>query len=58
MIFAIAKELVTTVKELSTKLTIEELIGWVAFFELKQEQEEKAIQNAKDKSQARIPKKR
>ena len=36
-----------TVAQLSQTLTQEELIGWAAFFELKNEQEEKAIQNAK-----------
>ena len=42
-----------TIKDLTNKLTQEELIHWVAFFELKREIEDKAIQNAKDKSRAR-----
>jgi len=38
----LAKELGTTVAQLSRHLTQEELVGWAAFFELKSEQEEKA----------------
>jgi hypothetical protein len=44
-----------TISELSRKLTQEELINWIAFFEIKKELEDKAIQNAKNKSQARKP---
>jgi len=44
-----------TISELSKKLTQEELINWIAFFEIKKELEDKAIQNAKNKSQARKP---
>jgi len=36
-----------TVVQLAERLTQEELVGWAAFFEIKTEQEEKAIQNAK-----------
>jgi hypothetical protein len=36
-----------TVAQLSRDLTQEELIGWAAFFELKNEQEEKARDQAK-----------
>jgi hypothetical protein len=36
-----------TVAQLSQTLTQEELIGWAAFFELKNEQEEHAVQRAK-----------
>tara|TARA_R100001463_G_scaffold52198_5_gene102978 strand:- start:2024 stop:2170 length:147 start_codon:yes stop_codon:yes gene_type:complete len=36
-----------TVVQLSQTLTQEELIGWAAFFELKNEQEEKAVQSAR-----------
>jgi len=42
-----------TVDKLSNTLTREELIYWIAFYELKDEYEEKAIQNVKDKSRAR-----
>ena len=44
-----------TIKELAIKLTQEELVNWIAYYELKREYEEKAIQNAKDKSRARKP---
>ena len=44
-----------TIKELTIKLTQEELVNWRAYYELKREYEEKAIQNAKDKSRARKP---
>ena len=35
--FFLAKELGMTIKELTSKLTQEELIHWVAFFELRKE---------------------
>jgi len=41
-----------TVAQLSKTLTQEELVGWAAFFELKGEHEEKAIQNAKTAGRA------
>ena len=44
-----------TIKELTIKLSQEELVNWIAYYELKREYEEKAIQNAKDKSRARKP---
>ena len=44
-----------TIKELTSKLTQEELIHWVAFFELRKEIEEKAVQDSKNKSRARKP---
>ena len=44
-----------TIKELTNKLTQEEYINWIAYFELKREYEDKAIQDAKNKSQARKP---
>jgi hypothetical protein len=46
-IFFLAKELGTTVAQLSQSLTHEELIGWAAFFELKGEQEEQAANRAR-----------
>ena len=51
--FFLAKELGMTIKELTSKLTKEELIHWVAFFELRKEIEEKAVQDSKNKSRAR-----
>ena len=44
-----------TIRELTNKLTQEELVNWIAYYELKRDSEEKAIQNAKDKSRARKP---
>jgi len=34
-------------------MTQEELLGWAAFFELKNEQEEKALEQAKRQGQSR-----
>ena len=56
--FFLAKELGMTVKELSTKLSREELVGWIAFYELKNEEEKKAIEKAQNKPRAPVPKKR
>ena len=53
--FFLATELKMTLNELTTKLTQEELMNWIAYYELKRDYEEKAIQNAKDKSRARKP---
>jgi len=44
-----------TVQELTSKLTREEFTNWIAYYELKREYEDKAIQDAKNKSQARKP---
>ena len=44
-----------TIQELTSKITQEEYINWIAYFELKREYEDKAIQDAKNKSQARKP---
>tara|TARA_R100000152_G_C6634893_1_gene81321 strand:- start:106 stop:279 length:174 start_codon:yes stop_codon:yes gene_type:complete len=57
-LFFLAKELGMTVKELSAKLTREELVGWIAFYELKNEEEKKAMEKAQNQSRARVPKKR
>ena len=43
----------TKVKELTTKLTQEEYINWLAYYELKKEYEEKAYEEVKNKSRAR-----
>ena len=51
--FFLASELGMTIKELTTKLTQEEFIHWVAFYDLKKENEEKAYEDAKNKSRAR-----
>jgi hypothetical protein len=41
-----------TVAQLSTQLTQEELTAWAGFFALKNEEEEKAMERARRKSQA------
>ena len=51
--FFLASELGMTITELTNKLTQEELIHWVAYYELKKEYENKAYEDAKNKSQAR-----
>ena len=52
-IFFLATELGLTVSDLTNKLSQEEFTNWIAYYELKREYEDKAIQNAKDKSRAR-----
>lgn len=47
-----------TVAQLSQTMTQEELVGWAAFFELKNEQEEKAVQNARVSGRAQTMSKR
>ena len=42
-----------TIKELTSKLTQEEYINWVAYYELNKEYENKAYEDAKNKSRAR-----
>lgn len=39
--FSLAKELGMTVSDLCQKLTVEEMTGWVAYFSVKAEKEEK-----------------
>ena len=51
--FFLAKELGMTVTQLAKHLTQEELVGWAAYFDLYNEQQEKAIQNAKTGAKAR-----
>ena len=51
--FFLASELVMTIKELTSKITQEEYINWVAYYELKKEYEDKAYEDAKNKSRAR-----
>jgi hypothetical protein len=40
------------VTQLSQSLTTEELVGWAAFFELRNEEEEKAMDRAQMRSRA------
>lgn len=51
--FFLAKELGMTVTQLTKHLTQEELVGWAAYFDLYNEQQEKAIQNAQTGARAR-----
>ena len=51
--FFLATELGMTIKELTSKLTQEEYMNWLAYYELKKEYEDKAYEDAKRKSQAR-----
>jgi len=50
--FFLATELGMTIKELASKLTQEEYINWLAYYELKKEYEDKAYEDAKNKSRA------
>ena len=51
--FFLATELGMTIKELTSKLNSRRTIHWVAFFELKKEIDEKAIEDSRNKSRAR-----
>ena len=53
--FFLASELGMTLKELANKLSQEEFVHWIAYYELKREYEDKALENAKNKSRARKP---
>ena len=55
--FFLAKELGMTIKQLTENLSREELIAWVAFFELKNEEEEKYKEQVQ-KKQAIKPRRR
>ena len=41
-----------TVHQLTASLSNEELIGWAAYFEMKQEYEEKAMERGRHRAQA------
>ena len=51
--FFLASELGMTIQELTSKLTHEEYINWLAYYELKKEYEDKAYEDAKKKAKAR-----
>ena len=51
--FFLASELGMTIQELTSKLTHEEYINWLAYYELKKEYEDKAYEDVKKKAQAR-----
>jgi hypothetical protein len=45
--FGIAKELGLTLSEVRNRMTAEELIGWSAYFQILNEDQEKEIEKAK-----------
>lgn len=45
--FGIAKELGLTLGQLRTMMTAEEMVGWSAYFQVLNEEQEKEIQKAK-----------
>ena len=45
--FGIAKELGLTLSEVRNRMTAEELIGWSAYFQILNEDQEKALEKAK-----------
>tara|TARA_Y100000114_G_scaffold55803_1_gene51067 strand:+ start:152 stop:325 length:174 start_codon:yes stop_codon:yes gene_type:complete len=49
-IYALANELKKSVSELCDTLTVEEMIGWAAFYELKNEQEKKEMDKVQKRS--------
>jgi hypothetical protein len=55
-IYSLANELKKSVNELCKTLTVEEMIGWAAFYELKNEQEKKEMDKVQKRSV--IPKSR
>jgi|TARA_R100001460_G_scaffold17945_2_gene38195 hypothetical protein len=55
-IYSLANELKKSVNELCQTLTVEEMIGWAAFYELKNEQEKKEMDKVQNRSV--IPKSR
>tara|TARA_R100001440_G_scaffold73343_1_gene97846 strand:+ start:975 stop:1148 length:174 start_codon:yes stop_codon:yes gene_type:complete len=49
-IYSLANELKKSVSELCQTLTVEEMIGWAAFFELKNEEEKKEMDKIQKRS--------
>lgn len=45
--FGIAKELGLTLTEVCTTMTVEEILGWSAYFQILNEDQEKAMADAK-----------
>ena len=54
--FALAKELGMTVSQLSQELTMEEVVGWSAYFSLKEEEERKEKDRVQNSSAVRTQK--
>ena len=55
-IYSLANELKITVVDLCNKLTVEEMVGWAAFYKIRNEEQEKAQDRAQRRSV--IPKSR
>ena len=51
--YFLAKELGMTLSALSSELTQEELVGWAAYYDLKNEEEQKALDQSKTGKQVR-----
>jgi len=51
--FFLAKELGMTLAQLAKNLTQEELVGWAAFYEIKSEEEERVMDQARTSRGAR-----
>ena len=49
-IYSLANELKKSVSELCEILTVEEMIGWAAFYELRNEEEKKEMDKIKKQS--------
>lgn len=45
--FGVAKELGMSLSEVRTTMTVEELLGWSAYFQILNEDQEKAMKNAR-----------
>tara|TARA_Y100001973_G_C5161158_1_gene313597 strand:+ start:284 stop:457 length:174 start_codon:yes stop_codon:yes gene_type:complete len=49
-LYSLANELKKSLSELCQTLTIEEMVGWAAFYELKNEQEKKEMEKIQKRS--------
>lgn len=49
-IYSLANELKITVVDLCNKLTVEEMVGWAAFYKIRNEEQEKAQDKTKRRS--------
>ena len=52
--FSLAKELGMTVSQLSNNLTMEELVGWSAYFALKNEEDEREKDRVQRSAASRV----
>ncbi len=49
-IYSLANELKITVVDLCSKLTVEEMVGWAAFYKIRNEEQEKTRDSRKIRS--------